>query len=85
MRKRERRIVLGLLIAGLIAAGSWGVSRIVRLRPSEIGQRPTPEVRLTGESSAEETDTRALTADEPGEGIGRNSEYKGACMHRYTS
>lgn len=34
MRKRERRIVLGLLIAGLIAAGSWGVSRIVRLRPA---------------------------------------------------
>lgn len=53
MKTRER-IVLGLLIAGLIAAGSWGVSRIVRLRP------------------AEETDTRSLTADEPGEGIGRN-------------
>ena len=53
MKTRER-IVLAALIVGLIAAGSWGVSRIVRLRP------------------AEETDTRALTADEPGEGIGRN-------------
>lgn len=34
MRKRERRIVLGLLIAGLIASGAWGLSRIVKLRPA---------------------------------------------------
>ena len=53
MRKRERRIVLGLLIIALIASGVWGLSRIVRLRP------------------AEDADTRILTAEEPGEGIGR--------------
>lgn len=33
MRKRER-IVLAALIVALIAAGSWGVSRIVKLRPA---------------------------------------------------
>lgn len=51
MRKRERRIVLGLLIAGLIAAGAYGVSRIVKLRPAG-------------------SDT--LSAEAPGEGVGRN-------------
>ena len=35
MRKRERRIVLGLLIVALIVSGVWGLSRIVRLRPAE--------------------------------------------------
>lgn len=53
MRKRERKIVLGLLIAALIVSGVWGLSRIVKLRP------------------AEDADTRILTAEEPGEGIGR--------------
>ena len=53
MRKRERRIVLGLLIVALIVSGAWGLSRIVRLRP------------------AEDADTRILTAEEPGEGVGR--------------
>ena len=53
MRKRERRIVLGLLILALIVSGVWGLSRIVRLRP------------------AEDADNRILTAEEPGEGVGR--------------
>lgn len=80
MRKRERKIVLGLLIAGLIAAGSWGVSRIVKLRPAGsdtlsaeapgegIGRAPAV-VRYLGAPEAEEIGT-AFQIDTYTEGEG---------------
>lgn len=48
----KKKIGIALILAGLIAAGSWGLSKIT-LRP------------------AEDADARILTAEEPGEGIGR--------------
>ncbi len=80
MRKRERRIVLGLLIAALIASGAYGVSRIVKLRPAGsdtlsaeapgegVGRNPAV-VRYLGAREAEEIGTadRIVTYTE-GEG-----------------
>lgn len=80
MRKRERRIVLGLLIAGLIAAGAYGVSRIVKLRPAGsdtlsdeapgegVGRNPAV-VRYLGAREAEEIGT-AVQIDTYTEGEG---------------
>ena len=68
MRKRERRIVLGLLIVALIVSGVWGLSRIVRLRPAGsdtlsaeapgegVGRVPAV-VRYLGAPEAEEIGT----------------------------
>lgn len=33
--KTKKRVILAALIAGLIASGAWGVSRLVKLRPAE--------------------------------------------------
>lgn len=79
MRKRERRIVLGLLIAGLIAAGSWGLSKIT-LRPAGsdtlsaeapgegVGRSPAV-IRYLGAPEAEEIGT-AFQIDTYTEGEG---------------
>lgn len=68
MRKRERRIVLGLLIVALIVSGVWGASRIVRLRPAGsdtlsaeapgegVGRSPAV-IRYLGAPEAEEIGT----------------------------
>lgn len=80
MRKRERRIVLGLLIVALIVSGVWGLSRIVKLRPAGsdtlsaeapgegVGRVPAV-VRYLGAPEAEEIETadRIVTYTE-GEG-----------------
>ena len=66
--KRNRRILLTLILAGIVAAGSWGVSRIVKLRPAEgetlsaeapaegIGRAPAV-TRYLGAPEAMEIDT----------------------------
>lgn len=67
-KKRNRRILLTLILAGIVAAGSWGVSRIVKLRPAEgetlsaeapaegIGRAPAV-TRYLGAPEAMEIDT----------------------------
>ena len=66
--KTKKRVVLAALIIALIAAGSWGVSRIVKLRPAEgetlsaeapaegIGRAPAV-TRYLGAPEAMEIDT----------------------------
>ncbi len=67
-KTRNRRILLTLILAGIVAAGSWGVSRIVKLRPAEgetlsaeapaegIGRAPAV-TRYLGAPEAMEIDT----------------------------
>ena len=67
-KTRSRRILLTLILAGIVAAGSWGVSRIVKFRPAEgetlsaeapaegIGRAPAV-TRYLGAPEAMEIDT----------------------------
>ena len=84
-KKRNRRILLTLILAGIVAAGSWGVSRIVKLRPAEgetlsaeapaegIGRAPAV-TRYLGAPEAEEIGT-AFYFDTYTEGEGPAPEW----------
>lgn len=83
--KRNRRILLTLILAGIVAAGCWGVSRIVKLRPAEgetlsaeapgegIGRAPAV-IRYLGAPEAEEIGT-AFQIDTYTEGEGPAPEW----------
>lgn len=84
-KRRNRRILLTLILAGIVAAGCWGVSRIVKLRPAEgetlsaeapgegIGRAPAV-IRYLGAPEAEEIGT-AFQIDTYTEGEGPAPEW----------
>lgn len=83
--KTRKRIVLAALIIALIAAGSWGMSRIVKLRPAGsdtlsaeapgegVGRNPAV-IRYLGAREAEEIGT-AFQIDTYTEGEGPAPEW----------